>query len=90
MCLGMPGRVVEIVDVAQQHVRVDVDGQAQVVSAAMIGSEGADPVCVGDWVVVHLGFAMAKIDEEEARHLLVSLRELNDMYERQLSDQPPA
>ena len=85
MCLGMPGRIVEIGDVVKQRALVDVDGVRSEVSVAMI-----DGVDVGDWVVVHLGFAMARIDEEEALHLLGSLRELTLLYERELSDEAPS
>ena len=85
MCLGIPGRIVEIVDVANQRALVDVDGVRSKVSVAMV-----DGVGIGDWVVVHLGFAMARIDEEEALHLLGSLHELTLLYERELSDGPPS
>lgn len=85
MCLGMPGRIVEIGDVAKQRALVDVDGVRSEVSVAMV-----DGVGIGDWVVVHLGFAMARIDEEEALHLLGSLHELTLLYERELSDEAPS
>ena len=82
MCLGLPGQVVEILGGADQHARVAVNGTTQDVSVAMLGDDG---VQVGDWVVVHLGFAMDRISEEGARDLLESLGELEDLYERELS-----
>lgn len=82
MCLGLPGQVVELLGVADQHARVAVNGTTQDVSVAMLGDDG---VQVGDWVVVHLGFAMDRISEEGARDLLESLGELEDLYERELS-----
>lgn len=85
MCLGMPGRVVEIVDAGLQRVRVDVGGELQVVSVAMIGLDGDGGVRVDDWVVVHLGLAMSRIDEDEAKLMVDSLQELHDLYERELS-----
>jgi hydrogenase expression/formation protein HypC len=86
MCLGIPGQIVEINDPAQLRARVDVDGVRREVSIALIGLDGPDPAQVGDWVLVHVGFAMAKIDEEEARETLDALKALGDMYEQELSD----
>ena len=86
MCLGIPGQIVEINDAAQQRVRVDVDGVRREVSVALIGLDGPDGARVGDWVLVHVGFAMAKIDEAEARETLDQLKALGDMYEQELSD----
>lgn len=89
MCLGVPGQIVEISDVADLRGTVAIDGVHQQVSLAMLGVGGPDGARVGDWVVVHVGFAMTKIDESEARELQSSLRELHEMYERELADSPP-
>ncbi len=86
MCLGIPGLIVEISDVSQQRVKVDVDGVRREVSVALIGLEEPDGARVGDWVIVHVGFAMAKIDEDEAREMLDALKALGDMYEQELGD----
>lgn len=86
MCLGIPGQIVEINDPAQLRAKVDVDGVRREVSIALIGLDGPDPAQVGDWVLVHVGFAMAKIDESEARETLDQLKALGDMYEQELSD----
>ncbi len=86
MCLGIPGQIVEISDVAQLRVKVDVEGVRREVSVALIGLDGPDPARVGDWVLVHVGFAMAKIDEAEARETLDALKALGEMYEQELSD----
>ena len=86
MCLGIPGQIVEISDPAQQRAKVDVDGVRREVSVALIGVDGPDAAQVGDWVLVHVGFAMAKIDEAEARETLDQLKALGDMYEQELSD----
>jgi hydrogenase expression/formation protein HypC len=86
MCLGIPGQIVEINDPAQLRAKVDVDGVRREVSIALIGLDGPDPARVGDWVLVHVGFAMAKIDEAEARETLDQLKALGDMYEQELSD----
>ena len=86
MCLGIPGQIVEINDPAQLRAKVDVDGVRREVSIALIGLDGPDAARVGDWVLVHVGFAMAKIDEAEARETLDQLKALGDMYEQELSD----
>lgn len=86
MCLGIPGQIVSISDAAQLRAKVDVDGVRREVSIALIGLDGPDPAQVGDWVLVHVGFAMAKIDEAEARETLDQLKALGDMYEQELSD----
>ncbi len=79
MCLGIPGQVVEIVDAARKLAKVEVSGVRRQVSLACIVSED-HPVeaCLGDWVLVHVGFAMSIIDAEEARKTLELLMELGE------------
>ena len=86
MCLGIPGQIVEINDPAQQRVKVDVEGVRREVAVSLIGLDGPDGAQVGDWVLVHVGFAMAKIDEAEAKETLNALKALGDLYEQELSD----
>ncbi len=80
MCLGVPGRVLEPVDAVKQRVLVDVQGDRQQVSAAMLDSDGEGLPQVGDWVVVHLGFALSRMDEAEARTVLDGLQALHNLY----------
>lgn len=80
MCLGIPGQIVERVDEVRQSVLVDVQGQQRRVSAAMLVEEGGELPGTGDWVVVHLGFALSRMDEAEARTVLDSLDEIARMY----------
>ena len=89
MCLGLPGRIVEISDVAQQRVTVDVDGVRRDVSAALVGLEGPGSAQVGRWVLVHAGFVVEAIDEREAQEILADLQTLGDMYENELGDSSP-
>ncbi len=84
MCLGMPARVVAPVDVSSQRVLVDVQGKEQQVSAAMLFGEPSGLPEPGDWVVVHLGFALSRMDESEARSVLSSLDDLSDLYADEL------
>ena len=86
MCLGIPGQIVEIHDPAQLRAKVEVEGVRREISIALIGLDGPDPAAVGDWVLVHVGFAMAKIDEVEAKETLDQLKALGEMYEQELSD----
>lgn len=66
MCLGVPGRVVSL-DTDDPHlVVVDVAGATQTINLALI-DDGLD---IGDWVVIHMGFAVEKLSEEEARDAL--------------------
>jgi hydrogenase expression/formation protein HypC len=80
MCMGLPGRVVEAADLARQVMVVDVRGQRQKVSAAMLIGDGMNTLKQGDWVLVHMGFALSRMDEAEALSTLASLDELSGMY----------
>ncbi|MEO5851124.1 MAG: HypC/HybG/HupF family hydrogenase formation chaperone [Nocardioides sp.] len=84
VCLGIPARVVEPVDRVRQTVLVDSGGHVQQVSAAMLMDDSAEVPQPGDWVVVHLGFALSRMDDAEARSVLASLDDLNDLYADQL------
>lgn len=77
MCLGIPGQIVEIVHERHKLAKVSVAGVLREVNIACIVREGeAVADCVGVWVLVHVGFAMARIDEEEAARTLELLEEL--------------
>ncbi len=84
MCLGIPGQIIEINDPAQLRAKVDVDGVRREVSVALIGLDGPDPARVGDWVLVHVGFAMEKIDEEEANRHLGYIKEMGALFDEEL------
>lgn len=79
MCLGIPGKIVRIDDAEQKLATVDVSGVKRQVNIACI-IDAAHPVdaCVGDWVLVHVGFAMARIDERQAADTLKILKELGE------------
>ena len=79
MCLGIPGRVVEITDVRNKLAMVDVCGvRRQINLACVVNEEHSVESCVGDWVLVHVGFAMSRIDEHEADLTLKLLNELGE------------
>jgi hydrogenase expression/formation protein HypC len=73
MCLGIPGRIVEIPDRQGGLATVDISGVRRSISVALV-DEPAAPVEPGDWVLVHVGFALARIDEEQAQETLDLLR----------------
>lgn len=82
MCLGIPGQVVRITNVEQQLALVDIGGVQREVNLACIASP-AHPLeaCIGDWVLVHVGFAMSRIDEAEAALTLRTLAELGELQD---------
>ena len=79
MCLGIPGQVVEITDPVFKLALVDVSGVRREVNMACVVDE-SHPIeeCIGDWVLVHVGFAMSRIDEREAEETLKLLVELGE------------
>jgi hydrogenase expression/formation protein HypC len=77
MCLGIPGQLVEFVDTNDQLARADVSGVTRVINIGLLEDEGLK---VGDWVLIHVGFAMSKIDEEEAALALASLQLMGRAY----------
>lgn len=80
MCLGIPGKIVEVQDPARRLATVEVAGVRRVVGIACIVDESHPPeACLGDWVLVHVGFAMARIDEAEAARTLELMRELGEV-----------
>jgi hydrogenase expression/formation protein HypC len=76
MCLGIPGEVVAVVDAERHLAKVDVAGVRRNVDVGLL--DGA--VAPGDWVLIHVGFAMARIDEGEARRALESLEAMGAAY----------
>ena len=79
MCLGIPGRIVKIDDTAKKLATVDIGGVRRQVNLACV-VDAAHPVesCVGDWVLIHVGFAMSRIDEAQAAETLRILTELGE------------
>ena len=82
MCLGIPGQIVEIMDHDSLMAKVDVSGVKRPVNIACVVDEQHPPAaCIGDWVLVHVGFAMSRIDQAEAEETLPILAELGEMQE---------
>lgn len=77
MCLGIPGEVVEFVDAEEYLAKVEVSGVQRTISVRLLADEGVE---VGDWVLVHVGFAMSKIDQDEATLTLDQIKKLGQPY----------
>ena len=96
MCLGIPGQVVKVTDVQRQMALVDVSGvQREVSLECVVDDYHPLDKCVGHWVLVHVGFAMSLINEEEAESTLKVLRELGEVQAellamRQSASSPPS
>ena len=84
MCLGIPGRVVDWVpDSEDMLARVEVAGVTRTVNVGLVRDDGLD---LGDWVLIHVGFAMSVIDEDEAQQAMESLRRLGEPFETEVDD----
>ena len=75
MCLAIPGKIVEIVDVENRIAKVEVGGVRRNINIGMLPDNETH---VGDYVLVHVGFAMSKVDEHEAEETLRLLKELGE------------
>ena len=95
MCLGIPGQIVEMLPSHEHLARVDVSGVGRIINVGLLEDEH---VACGDWVLIHVGFAMSKIDEQEAALALASLQMMGEIYDDELgqlmgsgaADEPPA
>lgn len=81
MCLGLPGKIVSFVDEARQLAKVDVSTVRRTVHVGLLLPEGLE---IGDWVLIHVGFAISKIDEAEAARTIAFLEELGEAFEQEL------
>jgi hydrogenase expression/formation protein HypC len=85
MCLAIPGQVLELVDDANQIAKVDVVGVRRNVNVSLIAGDG-DGVGPGDWVLIHVGFAISRVDEEEAHATRQLLEAMGREYEQELEE----
>ena len=82
MCLGIPGQIVDFVDRERHIAKADVSGVRRNVNVGLLAGE----VETGDWVLIHLGFALLKIDQEEARATREFLEQLREPYQQELDE----
>jgi len=86
MCLAIPGHIIEMVDEPNRLARVDVAGVRRTVNVGLLDAEAAGPAQLGDWVLIHVGFAISRVDEEEAAATLALLQGMGNDYETELEE----
>ena len=86
MCLAIPGRIIEVVDEANRLARVDVAGVQRNVNIGLLDADPGGGVGTGDWVLIHVGFALSQVDEEEAEATLELLKGMGAEYEQELEE----
>lgn len=82
MCLGIPGQLMARMDEHEHLARVEVNGVGRIVNIGLLEDEA---LAIGDWVLIHVGFAMSKIDEREAALALDSLKMMGSGYDEELA-----
>ena len=82
MCLGIPGEIVELLDDRPDLAKVDVSGVKRAINIGLLEDEKLEP---GDWVLIHVGFALSKIDEEEAKAAPDFLEGIGKAYEDEMA-----
>jgi hydrogenase expression/formation protein HypC len=84
MCLGIPGEIVEIMADREDFAMVSVAGVKRMVNIGLLTEDGDEELKPGDWILIHVGFALAKIDEEEAAHSIKMLEGMGQAYADEL------
>ena len=85
MCLAIPGQIIDVVDDANRLAQVDVAGVRRTVNIGLLDTE-SEPAGPGDWVLIHVGFAISKVDEEEAAATRKLLEAMGAEYEQELEE----
>ena len=81
MCLGIPGEVIEVMSDRPDLARVNVSGVRRAINIGLLEGEDVGP---GDWILIHVGFALSKIDEAEAKAALEFLEGIGQAYDDEL------
>ena len=81
MCLAIPGQIIEVEDTTTHLAMVEVAGVRRRINVGLI-----DRAAAGDWVLIHVGFAMSRIDEAEAMATHQLLKEMGADYEQELEE----
>jgi hydrogenase expression/formation protein HypC len=85
VCLAIPGQILEVVDERNRLAKVDVAGVQRTVNIGLMDADG-DGAAIGDWVLIHVGFALSKVDEEEAAATMALLEGMGADYEQELAE----
>ena len=86
MCLAIPGQVLEVVDETNRLAKVDIAGVRRNVNIGLLDDDPSGGAEVGDWVLIHVGFALSKVDEEEAIATRRMLEGMGADYEQELEE----
>ena len=86
MCLAIPGQIVEVIDEPNQLAKVDVAGVRRTVNIGLLAGDADGGAGPGDWVLIHVGFALSKVDEEEAIATRRMLEGMGADYEQELME----
>ena len=81
MCLGIPAQIVDLVDSEAGIAKAEISGVRREISIALCPEAG-----VGDWVLVHVGFALATMDEEQARETIALLEQMGEAYQQEVGE----
>ena len=81
MCLGVPGRIVEFLDPTHHLAKADISGVRRAINVGLLVPDGLE---IGDWVLIHVGFGLSKIDEEEARRTTEFLQQLGSDFAEEM------
>ncbi len=84
MCLAIPGQVVEIVDRDTHIAKVEVGGVRRNVNVGLLAEDPEGAVDLGDWVLIHVGFALSKVDETEAAATLALLKGMGEAFDDEI------
>jgi hydrogenase expression/formation protein HypC len=85
MCLAIPGQITKVVDDANRLAQVDVAGVKRTINIGLLDGDGAG-AGPGDWVLIHVGFALSKVDEQEALETRRLLEAMGAEYEAELEE----
>jgi hydrogenase expression/formation protein HypC len=86
VCLAIPGQIVEVIDELNRLAQVDVAGVRRTVNIGLLDADDDGGAAAGDWVLIHVGFALSKVDEEEAHATLRLLEQMGAEYEQELEE----
>ena len=82
MCLGIAGQIIEFLPESRQLARANVFGAERMVNVGLVENEGLEP---GDWVLIHVGFAIAKMDESEAKASIAFLQGMGEAFTSEMA-----
>lgn len=86
MCLAIPGQILEVIDVSNRLATVEVAGVRRTVNVGLLDADADGGAQPGDWVLIHVGFAISRVDEDEARATLALLQDMGAEYELELEE----